>query len=104
VTELRVEFVTELRVEFVSRGRLSETYFIVNDQSKATWNARQRIKLSSTLPRDHKTSSGVLQELNKASAFWPYQFLQRAAHLDKPNSIFPGQATFWRTQAASIRK
>ena len=106
VTELRLEFVsqdkvTELRIEFVSRDRLSETYFVVNDQSKATWNARQRIKLSSTLPRDPKTSSGALQELNKASAFWPYQFLQRAAHLDKPNSISPGQVTFWRTHAAA---
>jgi len=107
VTELHVEFVsrdkvTELRIEFVSRGRLSETYFVVNDQSKAPWNARQRIKPGSTSPRDPKTSSGALQELNKkASAFWPYQFLQRAAHLDKPNSICPGQVTFWRTHAAT---
>jgi len=74
VTELRLEFVswdkvTELRLEFVSRGRLSETYFVVNDQSKATWNARQRIQPSTILPRDPKTSSGALQELNKASAF-----------------------------------
>jgi len=83
----------------MSRARLSETYLVVNDQSKATWNARQRIKLSSILPRDPKTSSGTLQELNKASAFWRYQFLQRAAHLDKPNSISPGQVTFWRTHA-----
>jgi len=109
VTELRFEFVSqdkvaELRVEFVSRGRLSETYFVVNDQSKATWNARQRIKPGSTLPRDPKTSNGALQELKKASAFWQYQFLQRAAHLDKPNSISPGQDTFSRTQAVSIRK
>jgi len=93
--------VTELRVEFVSRGRLSETYFVANDQSKVTWNARQRIKLGSTLPRDPKTSSGALQELNKASPFWRYQFLQRAAHLDKPNSISSGQVTFWRTHAAT---
>jgi len=74
VTELHLEFVsqdkvTELRLEFVSLGRLSETYFVVNDQFKATWNARQRIKPSSTLPCDPKTSSGALQELNKASAF-----------------------------------
>ena len=61
--------VKELRVKLMSRGRLSETYLVVNDQSKATWNARQRIKLSSILPRDPKTSSGTLQELNKASAF-----------------------------------
>jgi len=61
--------VTELHLEFVSRDRLSETYFVVNDQSKVTWNARQRIKLSSTLPRDPKTCSGALQELNKATAF-----------------------------------
>jgi len=92
--------VTELHLEFVSQDRLSETYFVVNDQSKVTWNARQRIKLSSTLPRDPKTCSGALQELNKATAFWRYQFLQRAAHLDKPNSISPGQVTFWRTHAA----
>jgi len=106
VTELRFEFVsrgkvTELCFEFVSRGKLSETYFVVNDQSKAIWNARQRIKPGSTLPRDPKTSSGALQELNKAFAFWRYQFLQREAHLDKPNSISPGQATFWRTHAAT---
>jgi len=56
---------TELRVEFVSR---SETSFVVNDQFKATWNARQRIMPSSTLLRDPKTSSGALQQLNKASA------------------------------------
>jgi len=74
VSELRLELVsqdkvTELHLEFVSRGRLSETYVAVNDQSQATWNARQRIKPGSNLPRDPKTSSGALQELNKASAF-----------------------------------
>jgi len=109
VAELHLEFVsrdkvTELHLEFVSRGRLSETYFVVNDQSQATWNTRQRIKPGSTLPRDPKTSSGTLQELNKASAFWQYQFLQRAAHLDKPNSISPGQATFWRTHTAASNR
>jgi len=62
VTELHLVFVsqdkvTELRFEFVSRGRLSETYFVVNDQSKATWNARQRIKPGSTLPRDLRWST-----------------------------------------------
>jgi len=106
VTELHLEFlsrdkVTELRFKFVSRGRLSETYLVVNDQSKATWNARQRIKPGSTSPRDPKTSSGALQELNKASAFWRYQFLQRAVHLNKRNSNSSGQATFWRTHAAT---
>jgi len=106
VTEPCFEFVsrdkvTELRVEFVSRDRLSETYVVVNDQSQATWNARQRIKPSSILPRDPKTSSGALQELNKAPTFWRYQFLQRASPLDKPNSNPPGQVTFWRTHAAT---
>ena len=74
VSDLRLELVsqdkvTELRVEFVSRGRLSETYVVVNDQSQVTWNARQRIKSSNTLLRYPKTSSGALQELNKATAF-----------------------------------
>ena len=74
VTELRAKLmsrarVTELGAKLLSRARLSETYLVVNDQSKATWNARRRIKLSSTLPRDPKTSSGTLQELSKASAF-----------------------------------
>jgi len=85
---------TKLRLEFMSWGRLSGTHPVVTDQSKATWNARQRIKLSSTLPRDPKTSSGAPQELNKAPAFWQYQFLQRATHLDQPKSVSPGQVTF----------
>jgi len=92
---------TELRVEFVSR---SETYFVVNDQFKATWNARQRIKPSSTLLRDPKTCSGALQELNKASAFWRYQFLQRAAHLDSQTASPPGQVTFWPEPGYIVRQ
>jgi len=54
--------VTELRVKLMSRA-------------KVAWNVRQGIKPDSLLPRDPKTSSGALQELNKASAFWQYQFL-----------------------------
>jgi len=60
--------VTELRVQLMSRA-------------KVTRNVRQGIKPDSLLPRDPKTSSGALQELNKADAFWQYQFLQRATHL-----------------------
>jgi len=35
---------------------------------------------------------------------WRYQFLQRAAHLDKPNSISPGQVTFWRAHVATRKR
>ena len=82
-TELRLTLLsrnraTELRLTLFSRVRLSETHFViseVSDLSDAAWNARQGIKPGSKLPRDPETSRGVLQGLNKASAFWPYQSL-----------------------------
>ena len=73
--------------EFASPHKFAEVV-------KVAWNIRQRIKPDSILPSDPKTSSEALQELSKASAFWRYQLLQRATHLDQPNSISPGQATF----------
>jgi len=60
---------TELRVKLLSRARLPETSKVSMTSLKVTWNVRQGIKPDSLLPRDPKTSSGVLQELNKAAAF-----------------------------------
>ena len=64
--------VTELRLTLIPRVRLSEIHFViseVNDLSDAAWNAHQGIKPGKRLPRDPETSRGVLQGLNKASAF-----------------------------------
>jgi len=64
--------VTEFRLTLIPRVRLSEIHFViseVNNLSDAAWNARQGIKPGNKLPRDPETSSGVLQGLNKASAF-----------------------------------
>ena len=80
VTEFRLTLfswnrATELRLTLFPRVRLSETYFEVSDLSDAAWNARQGVKPGNKLPRDLETSRGVLQGLNKALAFWPYQSL-----------------------------
>ena len=77
VTELRLTLiswnrVTELRLTLIPRVRLSELHFViseVNDLSDAAWNTRQGIKPGNKLPRDPETFRGVLQGLNKASAF-----------------------------------
>jgi len=73
-TELRLTLfswnrVTELHLTLFPRVRLSETHFEVSDLSDAAWNARQGVKPGNKLPRDPETSRGVLQGLNKASAF-----------------------------------
>ena len=64
--------VTEFRLTLIPLVRLPELHFViseVNDLSDAAWNARQGIKPGNKLPRDPETSRGVLQGLNKASAF-----------------------------------
>ena len=88
-TELRVEFVSLffgykriLVHEFARPHKFAEVVsyerILVHefarphkfaDCSKVTWNARQRIEPDSILSSDPKTSSEVLQELSKASAF-----------------------------------
>jgi len=73
-TELRLTLLswnraTELRFSLFPRVRLSETHLEVSDLSDAAWNARQGVKPGNKLPRDPETSRGVLQGLNKASAF-----------------------------------
>jgi len=77
VTEFRLTLiswnrVTEFRLTLIPRVRLSELHFViseVNDLSDAAWNTRQGIKPGNKLPRDPETFRGVLQGLNKASAF-----------------------------------
>ena len=64
--------VTEFRLTLIPLVRLSELHFViseVNYLSYAAWNARQGIKPANKLPRDPETSRGMLQGLNKASAF-----------------------------------
>jgi len=53
----------------VSTVRLSETHLEVSDLSDAAWNTRQGVKPGNKLLRGPETSRGVLQGLNKASAF-----------------------------------
>ena len=77
VTEIRLILISwnrviEFRLTLIPRVRLSEIHFViseVDDLSDAAWNARQGINPGNKLPRDPETSRGVLQGLNKASAF-----------------------------------